>query len=235
MSEFKRDFIYTIPESVLFDPELTLIEFRLYMIIRSFMDTTGTAYPSNAWFARQLGIYPRSVPRCLKKLEDRKHICRISVDGKRYLVTGKPIPAAKVEAPELTSVEGGVTDDMGGCHPGHGGDVTPDIQLDHNNIISKIIDHEDDNYKKQNASAAKRATIPQRIAKLDYHEQALVDKLKTFKGMFAGQAVRIVEQYTQGEINNVIEMALGDKIKMPGAYISASLRDKNIQELKQQS
>jgi len=49
-----RDFVYNIPEKVLFDNSLTINDLKVYAIVRSFMDTTGTAFPSNNWIANKL-------------------------------------------------------------------------------------------------------------------------------------------------------------------------------------
>jgi DNA-binding MarR family transcriptional regulator len=80
-----RDFIYTCPAKVLDDNSLSLNDLKIYMKIRSFMDTTGEAYPSNSWFAKSLNIDSRSVRRCITKLVSKGYIERFTRDEKRYL------------------------------------------------------------------------------------------------------------------------------------------------------
>lgn len=81
-----RDFIYTIPSKVLFDDSITDLDRKIYMIIRSFMDTTGDCYPSNAWFAEKLKINKRTVPASINRLVETGHIKRIDHESKRYLI-----------------------------------------------------------------------------------------------------------------------------------------------------
>jgi len=105
-----RDFIYTIPESVLFDEELRPIDLKVYMVIRSFMDTTGEAFPSNAWFADRLKIAPETASRSVARLEKRKHISRFDHNDKRYLRAGKPVPESLVSNQALDQkIKGGLT------------------------------------------------------------------------------------------------------------------------------
>ena len=52
-----RDFLYHVPGKVLFDTTLTPLDLKIYMIVRSFMDTTGKAtFASNKWIATKLNI-----------------------------------------------------------------------------------------------------------------------------------------------------------------------------------
>lgn len=80
-----RDFIYTIPESILFDDRITDLDRKIYMIIRSFMDTTGSCYASNNWVASKLKIDRRSVIRCIDRLENAGYIIRSIENEQRYL------------------------------------------------------------------------------------------------------------------------------------------------------
>ncbi len=92
-TNFNRDFIYTVPETILFHPEMKLLELKIYMIIRSFMDTTGKAYPSNNWISAKCGADRRSIIRSLKKLIQHGFIKKIIENGHRLLfVNNTPCP-----------------------------------------------------------------------------------------------------------------------------------------------
>lgn len=86
-----RDFIYTLPERILFDKELSKIDLQVYMIIRSFLDITGKAFPSNNWIANKLEIHRISVIRSINTLVNKKYIKRLQINGQRYLVFGIPM------------------------------------------------------------------------------------------------------------------------------------------------
>ncbi len=84
-TNLNRDFIYTIPEKVLFDENITDLDRKIYMIIRSFMDTTGSCYASNNWIATKLKIERRSIIRSLERLETNGYITRFTENSSRYL------------------------------------------------------------------------------------------------------------------------------------------------------
>lgn len=87
-----RDFLYTIPSKVLFDSRLQNIDLKIYMIVRSFQDTThAAAYPSNAWIAERVSCHPRKVPQSLAKMEKLGHIRRFEEAGKRFIEISKPV------------------------------------------------------------------------------------------------------------------------------------------------
>lgn len=94
-----RDFIYTVPESILFDSDLTLNDLKLYMIVRSFMDTTGSAYPSNNWIASKLGVDRSTAIRCLNRLIKKNYLVKIEKNNHRYLTTFQSICSQEVVAP----------------------------------------------------------------------------------------------------------------------------------------
>lgn len=101
-SSYNRDFIYTIPSKVFNDASLTLIDFKIYMIIRSFMDTTGEAWPSNNWLAEKCQIERRSAIRSLDRLVNKGYIKKITKNDKRYLVinySNCPEELVTVESP----------------------------------------------------------------------------------------------------------------------------------------
>lgn len=80
-----REFIYTITESVLFDKNITDLDRKIYMIIRSFMDTTGSCFASNDWVAKKLEIEGRSVVRSIGRLEKQGYVIRFTENDQRYL------------------------------------------------------------------------------------------------------------------------------------------------------
>src|SRR3990167_9878995 len=80
-----RDFIYTVPSKIMHDNDLSLNDMKVYMIVRSFMDTTGSCYASNNWIASDLGIHRTTVIDCIKKLIKKNYLVRSEVNGQRYL------------------------------------------------------------------------------------------------------------------------------------------------------
>lgn len=94
-----RDFIYTVPERIFLDNSLSLNELKIYMIIRSFMDTTGKAYPSNKWVADKLGINSRNTIHNINKLLEKGYIERIEHNGRRFLRIKLSIGVEEVVSP----------------------------------------------------------------------------------------------------------------------------------------
>lgn len=80
-----RNFIYIVPESILFDITLNLLEIKIYMIIRSFMDSTGTCYPSNNWLANKCEVDRRSIIRSLNTLIEKGYIVKHTINNQRKL------------------------------------------------------------------------------------------------------------------------------------------------------
>ncbi len=175
------------------------------------MDTRGEAYPSNNWIANKLGIYPRSVPRSLERLEERGHVTRLEINGKRHLITGKPISAEHLTSAK--SYPQGVSRQTGG-------DVISDTQLDQNNIISKIITYDDK--EKTNTTPPKASLKPNiktREKALSHEERYTYERLVAIKGVFKGAAMGIVENHTLAEINSVLEAAKAPNVKSRAGYI----------------
>lgn len=85
--ELNREFIYTIPESIFFDNSLTLNDMKVYMIIRSFMDSHRECFASNKWFAETLDVDSRTIRGSLSKLETKSYIERLEINRTRVLVT----------------------------------------------------------------------------------------------------------------------------------------------------
>ncbi len=132
--KYTREFIYTCPSKVFDDKSLTINELKIYMMIRSFMDTTGIAYPSNNWIADKLGISRRRTIDNINKLVRKNYIERITVKGKRYLrIAITPIVEQIDESLEVTQTS-----------PPSDANVTPPSDanvtlLDQSNINSKTI------------------------------------------------------------------------------------------------
>lgn len=88
-----RDFIYTIPSKIMHDNDLSLNDIKIYMIVRSFMDTAGSCYASNNWIASNLRIHRTTVIECIKNLIQKTYLVRTEVNGQRYLsVNYTPCP-----------------------------------------------------------------------------------------------------------------------------------------------
>lgn len=134
-NKYTRDFIYTCPSRVFKDNSLTKNELSIYMIVRSFMDSTGSAYPSNNWIASEIDCSRATVIRAINKLVDKSYLYRIEINGRRHLTFTMPI-LEELVSPVIRGVSpvirGGITGDTGGG-------ITSDTQLDHTTITSKII------------------------------------------------------------------------------------------------
>ena len=80
-----RDFVYNVPSKVLFHPEITLLQIRIYAVIRSFMDTTGEAYASNNWIANQCGVKRNAAICGINALLKMGFIRKVTHKKQRYL------------------------------------------------------------------------------------------------------------------------------------------------------
>jgi len=100
----------------------------------------------------------------------------------------------------------------------------------HNRLHKYYIEKHDHNdvVKKKGKNTAKKPSIKDRLGGLNWDERCIYDKLSSLKGIFAGAALSIVEEHSIGEINNVLELALGAEIKNPGAYVISSLHKPSV-------
>lgn len=71
-----RDFIYSCPERVFNDHTLTLNEFRVYLIYRSFMDSTDDdSYPSKVdLLKKKFDIDESEVFKCIDNLVEKGYM-----------------------------------------------------------------------------------------------------------------------------------------------------------------
>lgn len=131
-----RDFIYTIPQRVLLDLSLHLTDLRVYALVRSFIDTTKDAYPSNGWLAKKLGVEKRTIQASIEKHIKKGHITRtFDENGRRHLNIGRPVPEDVVGYPEDDLQ---ITPPRSTDHPPHDLQIT---QLDQRSITSKNINN----------------------------------------------------------------------------------------------
>lgn len=137
MSEkFAREFIYTIPESVLFDPDMHLVDLKIYMIVRSFMDTTKDAYPTNGWISEKLNIHKITASKSISKMVGKKYLERFTdSQGYRHL----RIVMHSLREDSLTNSSGVSAEAKGGKPVGIGGVSVEVNQLDQRDITSKNI------------------------------------------------------------------------------------------------
>lgn len=149
---YARDFIYTCPSKVFDDPTLTLNELKIYMMIRSFMDTTGSAYPSNAWLAARLTINKRNTINNINKLVNKGYLERIEENGQRYLT----IPRVKIP---LEGVSQKTSPHVVEDTPPH---VVEDTQLYQSNIITKDI---------KERGKTTRTSVPDNFAPNENHKE----------------------------------------------------------------
>lgn len=120
----QRQFIYTVPEKVFSDKSLTINDLKIYMTVRSFMDTTGDAYPSNNWIAERLEIDRTTAIRSLNRLCDKGYLVRETIDGHRHL------RIALLKIPERV---------VAATPPPGGTDATPPGGTDATQLIQTII------------------------------------------------------------------------------------------------
>jgi predicted transcriptional regulator len=78
-------FIYNIPDRIAFDLTLSVHDLRVYMIVRSFIDTTGDVYASNDYIAKRLNVDRSTVIRSINRLCKKKYIFREDINGNRHL------------------------------------------------------------------------------------------------------------------------------------------------------
>lgn len=151
IDKYGRAFNYNIPSYVLLDSTLTLVDLRTYALVRSFIDTTGKAYPSNKWFADKIGVDPRTIPNSCARLEQKGYLKRVfDENGKRYFTVGQPIPEEVVSQPKHDPK---ITPPMKHGSPPHDRTIT---QLDqkildqnNNNICAASCATKSKDYKKQ--------------------------------------------------------------------------------------
>lgn len=167
-----RDFIYTIPSKVLFDDSITDLDRKIYMIIRSFMDTTGDCYPSNGWFAEKFKINKRTVPSSINRLVEAGHIKRIDHESKRYLIINYSPCIDFTDDPMIVG------------SPPHDPEITPPMIVGSPNTSSNIINSKMiaaphvDNFRKAKEEAV---THP--------------DNVRAFQDKFSNKDVAIEELY----------------------------------------
>ncbi len=204
-----RDFIYTIPQTVLLDLTLHLVDLRVYALVRSFMDTTGDAYPSNGWLAKKLDVDPTTISRSISKLQKKGYLTRVEIAGRRHLMIGKPIPEKLVIHRLDLQIKGGRSTDQGGV------DLQIN-QLDQRSITSNVINDHVKNDKKRTAKQIRD--------KFTNDEKCMYEKLLNWN-VKPSLALKIVDKHTIATINNIIETGLKNNKKNMGAYINVSIKN----------
>jgi hypothetical protein len=151
-----RQFIYTCPDKVFLDHTLSVNELRIYMIVRSFLDSTGEAFPSNEWLALNLDISERTASRCIGKLVTKGHLFVVTVTKNkkdtRYLHVINPNQPGQMLLDPPTGSEseasaGGHNCPGGGGHECLGGVDTSVYLLD-----QSIINKKNNNKKKEKST-----------------------------------------------------------------------------------
>lgn len=100
---YKRNFVYNIPLQIFDDTTLTINDFKIIMIVRSFIDTTGQAFMSNNWISDRLNIERRTVITCLNRLVEKGYLVREEINGKRYLKVKIPAILEEIEDEKLST------------------------------------------------------------------------------------------------------------------------------------
>jgi hypothetical protein len=154
---YYREFVHNTPDRIAMDLGISINDLRIYMIIRSFMDTTGDAYASNEWIAKKLNITERSVSRCITRLCKKNYISREDINGHRHLKI--VINSMRTDVmDEVTPVSGGVdTGVQGGghwCPPIRSKIITSKI-INNNNIVDSSNTTSVDNFDKSKQTKGK--------------------------------------------------------------------------------
>ncbi len=93
--------------------------------------------------------------------------------------------------------------------------------------ILKNHDHNEiEKEKKISNPQAQKPPMKAREGALSCDEYYIYEKLLSFRGIFPGVALAIVEQYSVGEINNTLEVATREGVKNPGSYVVKCLYKK---------
>lgn len=135
-TEFQRDYIYTIPESVFDDRTLEKNHLKIYMFVRAMIEGRNkSCWASNGWFANKLNIDRRSVIRCINHLIARGHLIKKIINDKRYLDISRT-PLLYTDEPDCSD---GVVTQMS---PPRDTDVTPpsdtDVTQTNNSYINNL-------------------------------------------------------------------------------------------------
>ena len=125
MSTDNRDYVCIIPERVMFDLSLTLLDVRLYGLVSSFMYTTGKFYEGNKKMAARFGVEMRSIPRSIARLILRGYLDSKEINGKRHLMIRQtPLEESIVSCSEHDT---NVTPPMTPVSPPHDTHVTQSV------------------------------------------------------------------------------------------------------------
>lgn len=175
---YKRNFTYSVQRTIFKDKTLTINDLKIYMIVRSFIDTTGDAYPSNNWIANELEIDRRTVITCINRLIEKGYLIKYDIKGKRHLSVKVPSIPQEIIAPDeeeklSTASDLNVTQLVITRSPPSDHTITPPsdlaiTQLDQNIINSKNI-KKGDFSKKSVDNFSKFRNSPPEIEKM--HEQ----------------------------------------------------------------
>lgn len=190
---YNRDFIYTIPSKIFHDESLTFNDVKVYMMIRSFMDTTGDAYPSNNWISRELNMHRVTVIRCINHLIERGYIVKEEINGVRHLRTNSaPLPVKVIEEDDgdknSNNNDGSYPQVVAPVLPPSSTAATPPssasaTQLDQNTITSKII--KKDFSTKVVDNFFKAPTEQEQKANLEDRKRKGIHELRKLKGAFS--------------------------------------------------
>lgn len=191
-----RDFIYTLPEKIFNDTTLSINDLKIYMIVRSFMDTTGEAYPSNNWIAKRLQIHRTTVIACLNKLCKKKYLVRHETNGRRYLdIFRSPLPE-EVVVPTLPPSSAHTT-------PPSSAHTT---QLDQSNIISKKINIYGDSPNTPSKNNLTKFKL-EKVTDSNYKKHRLYALFLTFYEIYPNKQMRIDAFKAFVKLNPTEEMA----------------------------
>ena len=99
------------PNFIIYDPETTISDLRLYMIINSFRINHKPCCASLKWISEQMGTCEREIQRSRKKLVEKGYILHYRKANKWYFQIPMPEICTDIEDSGVTDYDtSGVTD-----------------------------------------------------------------------------------------------------------------------------
>ncbi len=151
------------PDHLLLDQNLSGLDVRVWLLLRTYGRQKDTVFPSNAAISRKLGCHPRTVQSCLKNLEACGWIERevkVRADGSYHRTVIIQPGGAKLRPPPPRSTD----------HPPHGAETVRTIGIKNqkkNNHNPQEFDQFWDAYPKRVGKGAARASFAKALEKTD--------------------------------------------------------------------
>lgn len=195
---------FILPNSVFSDMTLNGSLLRIYMLIYSFMHTTGVAYPSNKWIASKVGIDERRVRDNISKLVEKGYIERVIINDKRHLkIKTNPMPDPQDLNDKPSNQDGGGTKTAGGGGQKRPGGEDENVHIvckdDYKKINPVVVYSEPDRSKPEPTHEKPQQQQKFSDKKTRVEHQAITDpeNIKLFESRFSQRQVTIEELFTK--------------------------------------